>query len=135
MTRVPTLNHALLLGFDQLEARLDRLGKNASDGFPPYNIERTGDNALRVSLAVAGFTQEDLEILQEANELTIRGRQPPNEDERIFLHRGIAARQFSRVFVLADGVQVSGARLEHGLLHIDLVQPPPQTRAQRIEIR
>ncbi len=135
MTRVPSLNPALLLGFDQLEARLDRLSKAASDGYPPYNIERTGESSLRVSLAVAGFTQADLEITQDANDLTVRGRQPPTSEDRVFLHRGIAARQFTRVFILADGVQVARAHLDHGLLHIDLTQPEPESRVQRIDIQ
>ena len=121
MSRVSMFNSPLLLGFDQLERTLDRLAKNA-EGYPPYNIERIGENGLRITLAVAGFTADDLAIELVENQLTVRGKQTDDTD-RVFLHRGIAARQFQRAFMLADGIEVTGARLDNGLLSIDLVRP------------
>lgn len=121
MSRVSMFNSPLLLGFDQLERTLDRLAKNA-EGYPPYNIERIGENGLRITLAVAGFTSDDLAIELVENQLMVRGKQV-DEGDRIFLHRGIAARQFQRAFMLADGIEVVGARLDNGLLSIDLVRP------------
>jgi HSP20 family molecular chaperone IbpA len=130
MSRVPSLNSPFLLGFDQIERALERATRTAGDGYPLYNIERmaaTEDvpERLRITLAVAGFTQDELEILVEEGQLIIRGRQSPGP-ERHFLHRGIAARQFQRVFLLAEGMQVEGARLENGLLAIDLIRPEPE---------
>jgi HSP20 family molecular chaperone IbpA len=113
-------NSPLLLGFDHLERTLDRLAKNA-EGYPPYNIEKIGENGLRITLAVAGFTASDLAIELIENQLTVRGKQSDDPD-RIFLHRGIAARQFQRAFMLAEGIEVTGARLDNGLLEIDLVR-------------
>ncbi len=121
MSRVPLFNSPLLLGFDQLERTLDRLAKNA-EGYPPYNIERIGENGLRITLAVAGFTTDDLAIELVENQLSVRGRQT-DDATRVFLHRGIAARQFLRSFMLADGIDVVSARLDNGLLSIDLVRP------------
>ena len=118
MSRVPLFNSPLLLGFDQLERTLDRLAKNA-EGYPPYNIERIGENGLRITLAVAGFTTDDLVIELVENQL-IGARQADRRHDRVFLHRGIAARQFQRAFMLADGIEVMGARLDNGLLSIDL---------------
>ena len=133
MSRVPLFNSPLLLGFDQLERTLDRLAKNA-EGYPPYNIERIGENGLRITLAVAGFSTDDLAIELIENQLSVRGKQS-DDGARVFLHRGIAARQFQRSFVLAEGIEVSGARLDNGLLHIDLVRPEIESRVRRVEIK
>ena len=132
MSRVPLFNSPLLLGFDQLERTLDRLAKNA-EGYPPYNIERIGENGLRIVLAVAGFTADDLVIELVENQLSVRGKQT-DDATRVFLHRGIAARQFQRAFMLADGIEVMGARLNNGLLSIDLVRPQMEPRIRTIRI-
>ena len=126
-------NSPFLLGFDQLERSLDRLSKGA-EGYPPYNIERVGDNGLRIVLAVAGFTMDDLSIEVAENQLTVRGKQA-DDPARVYLHRGIAARQFQRAFMLADGIEVTGARLDNGLLAVDLVRPTvePKVRSVKIE--
>jgi HSP20 family molecular chaperone IbpA len=124
----------LFLGFDHLEQMIERASKNSSDGYPPYNIEQTGPAGLRITLAVAGFTMEDLQITQEDNQLVIRGRPQDDSEGRVFLHRGIAARQFQRAFVLAEGIEVKGAWLDNGLLHIDLVRPQPEVRVRSIPI-
>lgn len=124
----------LFLGFDHLEQMLDRAQKNAADGYPPYNIEQTGEDGLRITLAVAGFAMDDLSITQEDNQLVIRGRQAEEAPGRVFLHRGIAARQFQRVFVLAEGIEVTGAWMDNGLLHVDLRRPRPETRVRAINI-
>jgi HSP20 family molecular chaperone IbpA len=122
----------LLLGFDQLERSLERLAKNA-EGYPPYNIERTGENGLRITLAVAGFTAADLVIELIENHLSVRGKQA-DDSSRVYLHRGIAARQFQRTFMLADGIEVTGARLDNGLLSIDLIRPHAEPRVRTIRI-
>ena len=132
MSRVPLFNSPLLLGFDQLERTLDRLAKNA-EGYPPYNIERIGENGLRITLAVAGFVTDDLVIELVENQLSVRGKQT-DDTTRVFLHRGIAARQFQRAFMLADGIEVMGARLDNGLLSIDLVRPHAEPRIRTIRI-
>ena len=132
MSRVSMFNSPLLLGFDQLERTLDRLAKNA-EGYPPYNIERVGENGLRITLAVAGFTSDGLTIELLENQLTVRGRQA-DEGGRVYLHRGIAARQFQRSFMLADGIEVTGARLDNGLLSIDLMRPVVEPRIRTIRI-
>jgi HSP20 family molecular chaperone IbpA len=132
MSRVSMFNSPLLLGFDQLERTLDRLAKSA-EGYPPYNIERIGENGLRIVLAVAGFTSDDLVIELVENQLSVRGKQTDDTD-RVFLHRGIAARQFQRAFMLADGIEVTGARLDNGLLSIDLVRPVAEPRIRTIRI-
>ena len=124
----------LFLGFDHLEQMLERASKASSDGYPPYNIEQISSSGLRITLAVAGFTMDDLQITQEDNQLVIRGRQTDDSQGRVFLHRGIAARQFQRAFVLAEGIEVKGAWLDNGLLHIDLVRPQPETRVRTIQI-
>jgi HSP20 family molecular chaperone IbpA len=124
----------LFLGFDHLEQMLERASKTSSDGYPPYNIEQTSPTGLRITLAVAGFTMDDLQITQEDNQLVIRGRQTDDSQGRIFLHRGIAARQFQRSFVLAEGIEVKGAWLDNGLLHIDLAKPQPEVRVKTIPI-
>src|SRR5579885_3420499 len=123
MSRVSMFNSPLLLGFEHFERALDRVNKGASDGYPPYNIEQLGENELRITLAVAGFTMADLTITIEENQLVVRGKQV-DDAQRVYLHRGIAARQFQRAFVLAEGIEVRGAWLDNGLLHIDLVRPP-----------
>ncbi len=132
MSRVSMFNSPLLLGFDQLERTLDRLAKSA-EGYPPYNIERIGENGLRIVLAVAGFTADDLVIELVENQLSVRGKQTDDTD-RVFLHRGIAARQFQRAFMLADGIEVTGARLDNGLLSIDLARPVAEPRIRTIRI-
>ena len=138
MTRMPTLNSPLMLGFDDIERALDRVTRSASDGYPPYNIERIArsDNQpelLRITLAVAGFTRDQLEVTLEERQLLIRGRQ--NDDrERVYLHRGIAARQFQRAFLLAEGMQVLGADFVNGLLCVDLARPEPERIIQKIDI-
>lgn len=135
MARVSLFSSPLLLGFDHVERVLDRVAKTATDGYPPYNIEQTGENALRITLAIAGFRAEDLEITLEDNQLQIRGKQADDERERVFLHRGIAGRQFQRSFVLAEGIEVVGAELDNGLLHVDLVRPQVEPAVKRIAIR
>jgi HSP20 family molecular chaperone IbpA len=124
----------MFLGFDHLEQILERASKTSSDGYPPYNIEQTGPNNLRITLAVAGFTMNDLQITQEDNQLVIRGRQTDDVPGRVYLHRGIASRQFQRAFVLAEGIEVKGAWLDNGLLHIDLARPQPEVRVKTIQI-
>lgn len=133
MTRLGLFNSPLLLGFDHVERMLDRVGKAASEGYPPYNIEQLGENGLRITLAVAGFAEHELSITVEDNQLAIRGKQA-QEEGRVFLHRGIAARQFQRSFILAEGLEVTGAKLEHGLLHIDLLRPAPENRVRTVKI-
>ena len=133
MTKLTLGAHPYLLGFDQLERLVERSAKS-ENGYPPYNIESVGENAFRITLAVAGFRDEDLSITLEDRQLVIRGRQSEDESDRVFLHRGIAARQFQRSFVLAEGVEVTGARLENGLLHVDLRRSVPEAVVRRIEI-
>jgi len=120
MSRLSLFNSPLLLGFDQFERALDRVTKATADGYPPYNVEQIGEDALRITLAVAGFTMSELSVQLEDKQLVIRGKQEEEQSGRVYLHRGIAARQFQRSFVLADGIEVTGAALENGLLHIDL---------------
>nr|WP_157023924.1 Hsp20 family protein [Zongyanglinia huanghaiensis] len=124
-----------MLGFEQLERLLERSAKSGNEGYPPYNIEQTSDFSYRITLAVAGFAEEDLAITIEDRQLVIRGRQGEDNDGRVFLHRGIAARQFQRMFVLADGVEVGEAIMENGLLHVDLTRSKPETVVQTINIR
>jgi HSP20 family molecular chaperone IbpA len=134
MPRVSIFNSPLLLGFEQFEQTLDRISKMPAEGYPPYNIEQTGGNSLRITLAVAGFAEADLTIQLEDSQLLVRGRQT-DDKERVYLHRGIAARQFQRSFVLAEGIEIVGAELDNGLLHIELVRPEPEARVQTIQIR
>jgi HSP20 family molecular chaperone IbpA len=134
MTRLSIFNSPLLLGFDHFERALDRVSKVAADGYPPYNVEQTGENTLRITLAVAGFAMDDLVIRVEDNQLVVRGKQT-DDKERLYLHRGIAARQFQRSFVLAEGIEVAGAWLDSGLLHVDLVRPSLESRVRTIEIK
>ena len=133
MSRLSQFNHPLLLGFDQFERTLDRIAKSSAEGYPPYNIEQIGESGLRITLAVAGFAMDDLSVELEDNQLIIRGKRV-DEADRVFLHRGIATRQFQRAFVLADGIEVCGATLDNGLLHVDLVRPPTETRTRKIAI-
>lgn len=132
-TRLSLFDSPLFLGFDHFEETFNRMRKSGADGYPPYNIEQTHENGLRISLAVAGFTMDDLDVEIEKNQLTIRGQQN-DEDERIYLHRGIAARQFQRSFVLADGIKVLGAWMDNGLLHIDMEREEPKSSAEKIQI-
>jgi len=134
MTRLSLFNSPLLLGFDHLEQMLDRVAKSSAEGYPPYNIEQIGPNGLRITLAVAGFSMDDLSVSVEDNQLVIRGRQRDDAEGRVFLHRGIAARQFQRAFVLADGIEVSAAWLDNGLLNIDLARPQQESRTRAIRI-
>jgi HSP20 family molecular chaperone IbpA len=134
MTKVTFASHPFLLGFEELDRLVERSAKSGAEGYPPYNIEQTSEASYRITLAVAGFAEDDLAITLEANQLTIRGRQAEAADGRVYLHRGIAARQFQRSFVLADGVEVSGAALENGLLHIDLARAAPETVVRTIAI-
>jgi HSP20 family molecular chaperone IbpA len=134
MSRLTVFNSPLLLGFDHFERMLDRVSKAQADGYPPYNVEQTGEQSLRLTLAVAGFGLEDLAIQVEDNQLIVRGKQK-DEAERVYLHRGIAARQFQRAFVLAEGIEVKGAFLDNGLLHVDLVRPQPESRVRTVEIK
>ncbi|MCC7282177.1 MAG: Hsp20 family protein [Acetobacteraceae bacterium] len=134
MNRTSIFGSPLFLGFDHLEQMLDRLSKTSTDGYPPYNIEAVGANGLCITLAVAGFTMDDLSITVEDNQLVIRGKQKDEAEGRSFIHRGIAARQFQRAFVLADGVEVNRAWLDNGLLHLDLVRPQPESRVRTIRI-
>jgi HSP20 family molecular chaperone IbpA len=134
MTRLSLFNSPLLLGFDEFERTLDRISKASAEGYPPYNIERIGEDGLRITLAVAGFGMDDLIVQVEDNQLVVRGKQEEVSD-RVYLHRGIAARQFQRAFVLAQGIEVVGAELDNGLLHVDLKRPSPSVRVQTVKIR
>lgn len=137
MSRVSAFSSPFLVGFDEIERALDRLSKGSGDGYPPYDIQRLktddGGTVLRITLAVAGFSEDDLDVTVEENELVIRGRKP-DEPERTYLHRGIAARQFQKTFVLAEGIEVVGATLAEGLLSIDLSRPTSQRTVQRIKV-
>ncbi len=136
MTRLSFGAHPHLLGFEQLERLVERTAKSAGEGYPPFNIEAVSENAYRITLAVAGFREEDLAITVEDRQLVVRGRQAEEEEGgRVFLHRGIAARAFQRSFVLAEGVEVAGAALENGLLHIDLERAVPEPVVRTIRIR
>ena len=135
MSKLTLGTHPFLLGFDQLERLVERTAKTGNEGYPPYNIEQTSDNSYCITLAVAGFAEGDLTITVENRQLVILGRQGEETGERVYLHRGIAARQFQRTFVLADGVDVGAAIMEHGLLHIDLKRALPETVIQKIEIK
>jgi HSP20 family molecular chaperone IbpA len=134
MTKVTFASHPFLLGFEQLDRLVERSARSGTEGYPPYNIEQTSEAGYRITLAVAGFREEDLAITVENSQLTIRGRQADEAEGRVYLHRGIAARQFQRSFVLAEGVEVAGAALENGLLHIDLQRATPETVVRTIAI-
>ena len=135
MSKLTLGTHPFLLWFDQLERLVERTAKTGNEGYPPYNIEQTSENSYRITLAVAGFAEGDLTITVENRQLVILGRQGEERGDRVYLHRGIAARQFQRTFVLADGVDVGAAIMEHGLLHIDLKRALPETVIQKIEIK
>jgi HSP20 family molecular chaperone IbpA len=134
MNRTVYFNSPFLLGFEHLERLLERTAKSAGDGYPPYNIEQTGEDSLRIALAMAGFTREELNVTVEDRQLVIHGKQTDGAD-RNFLHRGIAARQFQRAFVLAEGIEVTGAALENGLLTIELTRPKADTIVRTIDIK
>lgn len=134
MTKISFASHPFLLGFEQLDRLVERTAKSPGDGYPPYNIERRDDDSFRITLAVAGFSEDTLSITVEDRQLTIGGRQNEDTPERVYLHRGIAARQFQRVFVLADGVEVKDATLNNGLLFVELVRKAPQTVMKTIRI-
>ena len=134
MTKLSFGSHPFLLGFEQLERLVERTAKTASEAYPPFNIEAASENHYRIALAVAGFREDDLAITVEDRQLVVRGRQAEDTVERVYLHRGIAARAFQRSFVLADGVEVAGAHLEHGLLHVELRRQAPETVVQTIRI-
>ena len=135
MTRVSVFSSPLMLGFDHIERMLDRANKTAAEGYPPYNIEQIGEHRLRITLAVAGFSDDDLSVAIEDNQLVVRGKQHDDTAQRIFLHRGIAARQFTRSFVLAEGIEVRGAEIVNGLLHVDLERPVPQPKVTQVPIK
>jgi len=134
MTKLSLGSRPYMLGFEQLERLLERSAKSGNEGYPPFNIEQTSEASYRITLAVAGFAETDLSITLEDRQLVIRGRQHDDGESRVFLHRGIAARQFQRSFVLADGVEVGEAVMENGLLHIDLRRARPETVMQTIKI-
>lgn len=134
MTKLSFGAHPFLLGFDQLERLVERTAKSGSEGYPPFNIEQSSENGFRITLAVAGFREADMSITVEDRQLVIRGRQADDDQGRVYLHRGIAARAFQRSFVLADGVEVAGATMENGLLHVDLRRSVPETVVQTIRI-
>ncbi len=135
MTKLTLASYPHMLGFEQLERVLERNAKSGNEGYPPFNIEQTSERSYRITLAVAGFSEADLSITVEDRQLVIRGRQGDDSEGRVFLHRGIAGRQFQRSFVLADGVEVGEALIENGLLHVDLTQAKPETVVQTINIR
>ena len=134
MSKLTLGTHPFLLGFDQLERLVERTAKS-ENGYPPYNIEQVDEHAFRITLAVAGFAEEDLSLTGEDRQLVVRGKQTDDSGDRVFLHRGIAARQFQRTFLLADGVDVSGAPLANGLLHVDLKRAEPERVVQSIQIK
>ena len=135
MNRMSIFNSPFLLGFDQFERTIDRISKLSSDSYPPYNIEQISQNSLRITVAVAGFKKDELDVSLEGNQLQIRGNKKDDERDRIFIHRGIATRQFQRNFVLAEGIEVEGASMENGLLSVDLSQPINSEESKKIEIK
>ena len=128
-------NSPFLLGFEQFERTVDRISKLSSDSYPPYNIEQLSSNLLRITIAVAGFEKKDLEISLEGNQLQIKGFRPEDDSDKIFIHRGIATRQFQRNFILAEGIEVDDASMENGLLFVDLSQPINNEESKKIEIK
>jgi HSP20 family molecular chaperone IbpA len=135
MTKLTFTAHPYLLGFDQLERLVERTAKTGNEGYPPFNIEQSSENGFRITLAVAGFREADMAITVEDRQLVVRGRQAEEPEGRVFLHRGIAARAFQRSFVLAEGVEVAGAEMENGLLHIDLKRQVADSVVQTIRIK
>ncbi len=136
MSRMSVFNSPLLLGFEHFERMLDRASKASAEGYPPYNIEQLGENALRITLAVAGFSIDDLNVSVEDNQLVIRGHLEDNDEDEgsVYLHRGIASRQFQRSFVLAEGIEVKGSTMDNGLLYIELERLQPESEARTIKI-
>lgn len=139
MTRTVLFDSPFLLGFERTRSLIERASKAATEGYPPYNVEEVGDSRLRITLAVAGFAPDQLQVTVEDNQLIVAGKREPDggegEADRAYLHRGIAARGFVRSFVLADGMEVEAAELEHGLLHVDLVQKEPERSVKKIQIK
>ena len=135
MSRTILFDSPFLLGFERTRDLIDRAAKAAAEGYPPYNVQALGDDGVRITLAVAGFSADQLSVNVEGVQLTVAGRKDGEDADRAFLHRGIAARNFSRSFVLADGMEVAGASLEHGLLHVDVVRPEPERQVKSIPIR
>jgi HSP20 family molecular chaperone IbpA len=139
MNRMLTFDSPYLLGFEHTRILIERAAKAATEGYPPYNVEETGEGRVRITLAVAGFSPDQLQVTVDGDQLTVAGRKEadpaPDTGERAYLHRGIAARGFTRTFVLAGGMEVEEAVLEHGLLHVDLARPEPQSRIKQIPIR
>jgi len=135
MNRTLLFDSPFLLGFDHTRNLIERAAKAAGEGYPPYNVEELGDGRVRITLAVAGFAPAQLEVTLEDNQLNVAGKRDGAEGDRAYLHRGIAARGFLRSFILADGMEVEGAELEHGLLHISLFRPEPQRKVKQIPIR
>ncbi|MGQ2990664.1 MAG: Hsp20 family protein [Brevundimonas sp.] len=133
-TRTLLFDSPFLLGFDQTRALIDRAAKAAAESYPPYNVEQRGERDVRITLAVAGFTPDDLSVTLEGRQMTVSGKREASGEDQAFLHRGIAARGFMRSFVLADGLEIVGARLEHGLLHVDLTRPEDAQIVRRIPI-
>ena len=135
MTRTILFDSPFLLGFERTRDLIERAAKAATESYPPYNVQALGGDGVRITLAVAGFSAEQLSVNVEGVQLTVAGRRDGDDAERAFLHRGIAARNFSRSFVRADGMEVSGAVLEHGLLHVDVVRPEPERKVKSVPIR
>ena len=135
MTKLSIGSYPHMLGFEPLANLLERTAKSGSEGYPPYNIEQTSDLSYRITLAVAGFSEADLSVTLEDRQLVIRGRQAEDEPARVFLHRGIGARQFQRIFILAEGVEVGDAIMENGFLHLDLTQVVPDSIIKNIPIK
>ena len=134
-TRTILFDSPFLLGFERTRDLIERAAKAATESYPPYNVQAIGDDGVRITLAVAGFSADQLSVNVEGVQLTVAGRKDGEDAERAFLHRGIAARNFSRTFVLADGMEVAGASLEHGLLHVDVVRPEPERKVKSVPIR
>ena len=134
MSRLSGFNSPLLLGFDHFERILDQASKTSAEGYPPYNIEQCSENELRITVAVAGFSMDDLNVTTEDNQLVVRGRHSEDERDRVYLHRGIAARQFQRSFVLTEGIEIKSASMDNGLLHVDLVRHVPEPEIRNIKI-
>ena len=135
MARMSVFSSPLLLGFEHIEQMIDRANKSSAEGYPPYNIEQIDQNALQITLAVAGFSENDLAVTVEDNQLCIRGKTPSSSGERVYLHRGIASRNFTRSFVLAEGIEVKNARQENGLLHIELQRKILESKIKKIKIK
>ena len=135
MTRTILFDSPFLLGFERTRDLIERAAKAATESYPPYNVQATGEESVRITMAVAGFAADQLSVNVDGNQLTVTGRKEGDDADRAFLHRGIAARNFSRSFVLADGMEVAGASLEHGLLHVDVVRPEPERKVKSVPIR